>query len=99
MSDLLGPVSGLHDLGRLSPLASSCGQGAAAIVSGPDFKQFLREQIERLSNLQSDATVAVKDLAAGRRSDIEAVSLATHEADHAWQMLQHLRNAALTAYD
>ena len=99
MSDPLGPISGLCDLSRLTPLASARGRSTAGIDGGPDFKQFLREQVERLSDLQSDATLAVKDLAAGRRSDIERVMTATQEADHAWQMLLQLRNAAISAYD
>jgi flagellar hook-basal body complex protein FliE len=59
----------------------------------------LRNEIQRLSDLQSDATLAVKDLAAGRRSDIEGVMRATQQADQAGQMLLQLRGAALTAYD
>lgn len=100
MADLLGPVSGLHGLHCLTtPLASSHGRSPPGIDGGPDFKHFLREQIERLGDLQSDATRAVKDLAAGRRSDIDGVTLTTQQADHAWQMLLQLRNAALSAYD
>ncbi len=99
MSDPVGPVSGLHDLRRLTPLASSHARGALGIDGGADFKQFLREQIERLSDLQSDAKHAVEDLAAGRRSDIEGVMLTAQQADRSWQMLLQLRNAALSAYD
>ena len=99
MSDPLGLISGLNNVQRLSPLAPAAGRAGEAASNGPEFKQFLREQIAQVNNLQTDATTAVEDLASGRRDDLEGVIIATQKADIAFQLLLQLRNKVMEAYD
>lgn len=99
MSDPLGLIGGMNGLQRLSPLTQPRAGGADDSAGGPKFKDFLNEQLQQVNALQNDATVAVEDLAAGRRDDIEGVVIATQKADIAFQMLLQLRNRVMEAYD
>lgn len=105
MADPLGLIGGFNSVQRLAPLAPSRAGGAAVGDVGeiagpqPEFKKFLQEQIAQVNELQSDATVAVEDLAAGRRDDLEGVIIATQKADVAFKMLLQVRNKVMEAYD
>ena len=59
----------------------------------------MQEQIEKVNQLQRDATVAIEDLAAGRRDDLESVMIATQKADTAFRLLLQVRNKVMDAYD
>ena len=73
--------------------------GDAPSGGGPGFKQLLNDQIEKVNQLQRDATEAIEDLAAGRRDDIESVLIATQKADTAVRLLLQVRNKVIDAYD
>ena len=66
---------------------------------GPGFKQLLNDQIQKVNELQRDATEAIEDLATGRRNDIESVLIATQKADTAFKLLLQVRNKVADAYD
>lgn len=57
------------------------------------------QNLREVNELQQDATRAVEDLQAGRRTDYEGVILATQKADTAFRMLQSLRNKVVDAYE
>ncbi len=98
--DPLGLIGGFGNVQRTAPLAPGGGApNQAPSAPAPDFKQFLREQIDQVNQLQSDATTAVEDLAAGRRDDMESVIMATHKAGIAFDMLVAVRNKVMEAYD
>jgi flagellar hook-basal body complex protein FliE len=101
MADPLGLIGGFNSVQRLAPLAPSRAGGDEGTVGGPqpEFKKFLQEQIAQVNELQNDATVAVEDLAAGRRDDLEGVIIATQKADVAFKMLLQVRNKVMEAYD
>ena len=67
--------------------------------NGPGFKNLLQEQIEKVNQLQRDATEAIEDLATGRRDDVESVLIATQKADTAFRLLLQVRNKVLDAYE
>jgi flagellar hook-basal body complex protein FliE len=98
--DPLGLIGGSGNLQRVSPAQPQTLRGTGAgSAPTPDFKQFLREQLDQVNQLQSDATAAVEDLAAGRRDDMESVIIATHKADIAFDMLVAVRNKVMEAYE
>lgn len=102
MSDPLGLINSVSSgLSRLTMPAAPARGDAGAVGGGaaPDFKQFLNEQIRQVNALQNDATVAVEDLATGKRDDLEGVIIATQKADIAFQMLLQVRNRVMEAYD
>jgi flagellar hook-basal body complex protein FliE len=71
----------------------------AGAAGGPKFKEALDREIERVNELQRDATEAIEDLAAGRRDDLEGVLAATQKADIAFRLLLQVRNKLLEAYE
>ncbi|MEE8147415.1 MAG: flagellar hook-basal body complex protein FliE [Longimicrobiales bacterium] len=95
MTDPLGLIGATDAFNRaLPPLAD-----VARNPSGPGFKEVLENQIEKVNQLQRDATAAIEDLSAGRRDDIEGVLIATEKADTAFRLLLQVRNKVLDAYD
>jgi flagellar hook-basal body complex protein FliE len=84
-------------------LIGSINQDLPALIpkqaEGPGFKNLLQEQIDKVNQLQRDATEAMEDLATGRRDDIESVLIATQKADTAFRLLLQVRNKVLDAYE
>jgi flagellar hook-basal body complex protein FliE len=97
--DPLGLIGGFNPVQPFAHGSPGAGAGQAPSAPVPDFKQLLRDQIEQVNRLQSDATTAVEDLAAGRRDDVEGVIAATHKAGIAFDMLVAVRNKVMEAYD
>ena len=64
-----------------------------------DFQRELREQLEKINEMQQDASQATNDLLTGQRDDIEGVMIATQKADSALRMLLALQNKVVGAYD
>lgn len=92
MVDPLGLVSNTQ--------AANVASGPKAIApgGGPSFRDTLVQNLAKVNELQQDATHAMEDLAAGRRSDVEGVLLATQKADTAFRMLLAVRNKVMDAY-
>jgi flagellar hook-basal body complex protein FliE len=90
-------------LGLIPPVDRSLppmpGAAGPSPQGGPGFKQLLQDQIEKVNQLQRDATAAIEDLAAGRRDDVESVLMATQKADTAFKLLLQVRNKVMDAYD
>jgi flagellar hook-basal body complex protein FliE len=96
MADPLGLISNSGGVDRnLAPLPKMPGQDRQE----PGFEKLLKEQIDKVNQLQADAREAVEDLAAGRRDDVESVLVATQKADTAFKLLLQVRNKVMTAYD
>jgi flagellar hook-basal body complex protein FliE len=68
-------------------------------AGGGDFQRELREQLEKINEMQQDASQATNDLLTGQRDDIEGVMIATQKADSALRMLLALQNKVVGAYD
>lgn len=99
--DPLGLIGGFNNVQRIAPLSpgASGAPNQASSAPAPDFKQFLRDQIDQVNQLQSDATTAVEDLATGKRDDVDGVIIATRKAGVAFDMLVAVRNKVMEAYD
>ena len=94
MTDPVGLIGSNHAL----PAMPTIGPGHGA-DQGPGFRQLLTDQIEKVNQLQRDATEAIEDLSVGRRDDIESVLIATQKADMAFRLLLQVRNKVIDAYD
>jgi flagellar hook-basal body complex protein FliE len=91
MTDPVGLIGAINrDLPALTPKPQA---------DGPGFKHLLQEQIDKVNQLQRDATEAIEDLATGRRDDVESVIIATQKADTAFRLLLQVRNKVLDAYE
>ncbi len=67
--------------------------------NAPGFSDLLKENLEKVNQLQRDATRAIEDLQSGKRDDLETVMIATQKADTAFRMLLATRNKVLEAYE
>ncbi len=92
----MGRAGGLGGAGLPSRLP---GGGAPADPNAPSFKDVLMQNLEKVNQLQVDASKAAEDLMTGRRDDVETVLMATQQADAAFKMLQAMRNKVMEAYD
>ena len=101
MSDPLGliPPGASGPIQPLKPPTPGMGRGAGAPVSGPSFKDVLMKNLQDVNALQSDAQVAIEDLATGKRDDMAAVMTAKQKADVAFKMLLQVRNKMMDAYE
>lgn len=102
MTDPLGLI-GAAGAQRIDPARlSRAGGGAApgkADPNAPSFKDYLLRNLHEVNQLQQDASRAVEDLVAGRRTDVETVLTATQQADLAFRMLLQVRNKVMSAYE
>ena len=99
MADPLGLIGSTGGLPPIRPVGPGAAPGKQIDPSAPSFKDLLMQNIKEVNDLELDASAAVEDLAAGRRSDAETVLLATQKADMAFQMLLQVRNKVVDAYD
>ena len=100
MTDPLGFISNALPISREIPgIGAGLGSGSRVEKGAGDFKKMLEQQIAQVNHLQKDATAAIEDLAAGRRSDVESVMIATQKADTAFKLLLQVRNKVMEAYD
>lgn len=95
MSDPLGIIQGG---GGVQGPRGGGQAGPAGEPEGPAFGDVLRENLNRVNELQQDATRAIEDLQTGQRDDVENVLMATAKADMAFQLLQQVRNKVVDAY-
>ena len=97
MADPLGLI---QNLGQ-SPLAPSAPLKPhdPSAQPAPNFKDLLMQNIEQVNKLQQDAEVAIEELVAGRRDDVDGVLIAKQKADIAFQMLLQVRNKLVDAYN
>jgi len=97
MTDPVGLIGHGGGVGPIRP--AQPGKASQAAGGGANFKDLLLENLNEVNKLQQDAARAAEDLAAGRRSDVEGVILATEKADTAFRMLQAVRNRVIEAYN
>ena len=96
MSDPLGFINQTGSAGNIGKPPAG---GVKPKHDGPSFADALKQELNEVNRLQQEARVAIEDLQAGRRNDIEGVMLATQKADTAFRMLVSVRNKVHQAYD
>jgi len=72
--------------------------GGPAAASGPDFRRFLVDNLNKVNEMQQEAGKAVEDLVTGQETDITRVMGAVEKADVAFQTLMAVRNKLIDAY-
>lgn len=89
MSDL--KISGLK-IGAEASLAKLDGKD-----SSKGFGEIMQEAMGKLSQVQENTDMAIKDLASG--GDITQAIIAMEKADMSFQLMVEVRNKLLTAYE
>ena len=97
MNDPLGFIQN-NPAARIAGGAKPAGPGAADKADG-NFRELMVKNLERVNQLQQDASAAIEDLNTGKRDDLETVLMATQKADTAFRMLLQVRNQVMNAYD
>jgi len=86
----------------ISPIPPSSGagqaQGSSPSTSGTGFGGMLSGAIDKLDNLQQQATDASQQLATGQATDISQVTMQVENASLALQLAVEVRNKAVDAY-
>ena len=97
MTDPLGLISQTTQ----TPMGPTLPQAprAPGSTGSPNFKDVLMKNIEQVNKLQQDAEVAIEELVAGRRDDVDGVLIPKQKADIAFQMLLQVRNKLVDAYN
>lgn len=91
-------ISGLNAPRPISPLAPPSTTGPAAPASGKDFKSYLLESLDKVSQLQSEATDGVERLMTGQTDNVAEVFSASRKAGVAFDLLMEIRNKLMDAY-
>jgi len=92
------PVGLIGAGGGVDPRRPGGTAGPGPKEGAPAFKDVLFENLREANKLEQDATRAIEDLQAGRRTDVEGVLIAARKADLAFQALQAVRNKVVEAY-
>ena len=99
MSDPLGLIQNSGPA-PIAPLQGPGGSKPPTLEPGQSsFKDVLMKNIQQVNELQQDAEVAIEDLAAGKRTDMDQVLMAKQKADVAFQLLLQVRNKMMDAYE
>ncbi|MBN2445919.1 MAG: flagellar hook-basal body complex protein FliE [Phycisphaerae bacterium] len=74
------------------------GPSKAAAPAGADFTSALREQLEKVSEMQAEANAGVERLLTGESENITEVFSTARKAEVAFTLLMEIRNKLVDAY-
>ena len=95
MSDLQINQAAIAPMQPLSPPAPVSKPGEA---SGKDFKSYLMESLDKVSQLQNEADAGVQKLLTGQTDNVAEVFAATRKAGIAFDLLMEIRNKLSDTY-
>jgi flagellar hook-basal body complex protein FliE len=87
------PVSSL----RILPAAENVAEQTAS-ASGGDFAGTLREAMNEMGNLSSQAESKVSSVLEGDGTDVHTALIAVEKADLSFQLMMQVRNKIVSAY-
>ena len=89
----------VHEISQQVPLAKATAaleQGQRTDVS---FMDTLKESIQQIDRVQTQADQAVSDLVAGRTQNLHQTMIAIEKADLSFQLMMQIRNKIVSAYE
>ncbi len=89
-SNRLTPISAPRPAGPTTPAATS--------PEKADFATQLRQQLEQVSQMQTEADAGLQNLLTGRTDNITGVLSAARKAEVAFSLLMEIRNKLVDAY-
>ncbi len=93
-----------HGIPGFSPIPSSLEAGPSATPSAGggagenDFMSTLRNAMDQVGELQSEADTKVAQLLTGNGQDVHSTMIAVQKANLAFEMMVQVRNKILAAY-
>jgi len=85
--------SNLKSLLPLSPGKVGKSDGA-----GVSFRKILKESIEGVNRLQSEADISIEQLVAGNTKNLHETMIALEKADISFRLMMEVRNKIIEAY-
>ena len=82
----------------IGPLMPPAATPDSAPASGKDFKTYLIDSLNKVSQLQDEADAGVQKLATGQTDNLAEVFSATRKAGVAFDLLMEIRNKLMDAY-
>ena len=97
---MANPIS-TNSLNPISPLGKPGGVRPASQpkTAGDDFASMVKDQLRKVSDMQSEADQNVQKLLSGETESITEVFTAARKAEVAFSLLMELRNKLVDAYD
>lgn len=89
---IVGPIK------PVAPTSPSSGTQGVSPSGGQGFGNMLAGQLDKLNDLQTQASDASQQLATGKASDISQVTMQVENASLALQLAVQVRNKAVEAY-
>jgi len=88
----------LRPAGAATPAGAPprAGRGAG---SGTDFAALIKEQLQKVSRMQSEADERVQQLLTGQTQNLTEVFTAARKAEIAFSLLMEIRNKLIDAYE
>lgn len=93
---IIGNRFGAAPLGPLAP-SSKLGQAAGG-MDGNEFANMLRQQLERVTQIQNEADDGVKRILTGESDNLSEVFSAAKRAQIAFDLLMEIRNKLVDSY-
>ncbi len=93
---IIGNRLGAAALGPLTP-STKLGQVAGS-TDGNDFANMLRQQLERVTQIQNEADDGVKRILTGESDNLSEVFSAAKRAQIAFDLLMEIRNKLVDSY-
>lgn len=95
---MINPISP-NRCSPISPLpAAPAPKNTPGKDAGTDFAATLREQLDRVNEMQAEADQGIQNLLTGRTDNYTAVFTAARKAEVAFGLLMEIRNKLVDAY-
>ncbi|MGA2538175.1 MAG: flagellar hook-basal body complex protein FliE [Terracidiphilus sp.] len=76
----------------------SSGMGSGSDQAAPSFSSVLKNAVQGVEQLHSDAAAQVGNLLQGGSADVNNVMIAVEKADVSFQLMMQVRNKIVSAY-
>lgn len=90
----------IENLGRYAQVgdAESLVKGPSIEQAGATFSEILKNSVEQVNDMQTQANQAIHELVAGRNKNIHETLLTIERADDSLKLMMQVRNKILDAY-
>jgi flagellar hook-basal body complex protein FliE len=92
---MVNTIPGLNGLGQSIGVGGST---SPASVGGGDFAQTLRDTMQKVEALQTEAEKQVEGMMNGQGVDVHSAMIAVEKADLSFQLMMQVRNKIVDAY-
>ncbi len=91
------PIQGVRPPGSVTGPAGT-GTRRTPVTGGEDFASLVRQQLEKVNAMQSEADHEVRKLLTGESQNLTEVFTAARKAEVAFSLLMEIRNKLVDAY-